>query len=483
MKKTFERAEIFAQKKAITLKENFSNYKEDQECDVIHPYIKERLIFFESQATQNKDIPLDLLPGIFGKFAKEYAKVYQAPNNYVFGSMIISLSTVIGMSVVLHTTKYKNSACIYGMIIGRSGSTKSHPLEYFLNPIVEIDSELYKKKLSDEKQWRRNEKIGIKPVRENLVITSGTSEGILKRLETSPKGFINYVDEIESFFKSRDVNSSAITDLIDIWNNKVTNRILKDSDNDYEVPLPFMNLFGTIQVPELINRWKQIGTSNGLLWRFFPIINTQREIPYENDLEVNLKLKTSYDHEMKAIHYSLYRDTMQIDQEIEKLICNPKRLLLDVESNIIYNDYTRYCTYRQRKTPNGQIVEILSKVKIYCLRFALIFHVAKRGTDFKKYPEIEEDTMWRAVQLSEHLFAAQKYCLDIIIGEDKNIFGVSKKYLDFYKALPNEPFKTSYGNEMAKRYNISNSMVFEFYKNDNFFKKVGHGSYLKTNFS
>jgi len=483
MKKTHERAEIFAQKRAETLKENLSNYREDNECNVIDPGIKKRFEFFEAQANQNRDIPLDLLPGIYGRYAIEYAKVYQAPNNYIFGSMLISLSTSIGMSVLLHSGRYTNSASIFGIIIGRSGSTKSHPLKFFLTPILEIDRDLYKKKLAEEKQWYRNERSGEKPKRENIVITSGTPEGILKRLETSPKGFINYVDELESFFKSRDPNSSAIPDLIQIWDNSVQSKALKDAENDYEVPMAFMNLFGTIQIPELINRWKQIGKSNGLLWRFFPIINTQREIPYENDLIIDLKLKTSYEHEIKAIHYSLYRDTVQIDHETEKLVCKPKNLLLDITSNIIYNDYTRYCTYRQRLTPNGNIVEILSKVKIYCLRFAIIFHVAKRGTDFSKYYEIEEDSMWRAVQLSEYLFVGQKYCLDIIIGEDNNIFGVSKKYLDFYKALPNEPFKTSFGNELAKKYSIRNSMVFEFYKNDNFFKKVGHGMYLKTNFA
>jgi len=232
----------------------------------------------------------------------------------------------------------------------------------------------------------------------------------------------------------------------------------------------------------LVNRFKTIGTSGGLLWRFIPFINTQNQIPYENDLEIDLKLKSSFDHEIKSIYYSLYRDTITIDQDTEKLICNPKKLLLDVESNIIYNDYIKYCIFRQNNTPNNKIEEILAKVKIYCLRFALIFHVAKRGTDFKKYPEIEEDTMWRAVQLSEYLFSSQKYCLDLISGEGDNIFGISKKYLDFYHALPNEPFKTSFGNEMAKRYKISERMIFDFYKNVNFFKKVSHGVYSKTNF-
>jgi hypothetical protein len=482
MKKTHERAEIFAQKKAEALKDNFSNYTEDQECNVIDHYIKERLKFFEAQATQNRDIPLDIFPGIYGRFAKEYAKVYQHPNNYIFGGMLSAISTVIGMSVVLHTKKYKNSGSFYGMLIGKSGSAKTHSLEYFLSPIIEIEKEITKKYNVDYNRWKRNETSGDRPIKQNITINSGTSEAILKRLENSPKGFINYIDEIESFFRSRDPNSSAIPDLLTIWNNQRINKGLKDNQNDYNVESPFMNLLGGIQIEELVNRFKTIGTSNGLLWRFIPFINTQNSLPYDNDLEIDLKLKTTFDHEIKYIYYSLYRDTIEIDQDTEKLICTPKRLLLDIESNIIYNDYVKYCIFRQNNTPNNKIDEVLAKVKIYCLRFALIFHVAKRGTDFKKYPEIEEDTMWRAVQLSEHLFAAQKYCLDMISGEGENIFGISKKYLDFYKALPNEPFKTNFGNEMAKRYKISERMVFDFYKNVNFFKKVSHGIYSKTNF-
>ncbi|MFN9680493.1 MAG: hypothetical protein ACK56V_02665, partial [Bacteroidota bacterium] len=86
MKKTYERAEIFAKKRAETPKEN-NTYSSDKECDVIDVSIKERFKFFEAQASQNRDIPLDLFPCIYGRFAKEYAKVYKAPNNYIFGSM------------------------------------------------------------------------------------------------------------------------------------------------------------------------------------------------------------------------------------------------------------------------------------------------------------------------------------------------------------------------------------------------------------
>ncbi len=86
MKKTYERAEIFAKKRAETPKEN-NNYSSDKECDVIDVSIKERFKFFEAQASQNRDIPLDLFPGIYGRFAKEYAKVYKAPTSNVLPSL------------------------------------------------------------------------------------------------------------------------------------------------------------------------------------------------------------------------------------------------------------------------------------------------------------------------------------------------------------------------------------------------------------
>jgi hypothetical protein len=480
MKKTHERAEIFAQKRAETLKESI-HYSSDKECDVIDVSIKERFKFFEAQANQNRDIPLDLFPGIYGRFAKEYAKVYKAPNNYILGSMLAAISTSIGMSILLHTKKYTNSASLYAMLIGKSGSSKTHPLEYFLDVITQIEKEQKRKYDVDYQRWKRNETTGEKPIRQNIILNSGTHEGILKRLETSPKGYINCVDEIESFFISRDPTSSATPDLLTIWNNSRMNKGLKDNQNDYDIDMPFMNLVGGIQIEELINRFRKIGTTNGLLWRFIPLINTQPEIPYEEDIEVDCKLKTSFEHELKAIHYSLYKETIELDIDANKLICNPKRLLLDVESNIIYNDYVRYCTWRQNTTPNNKVGEILAKIKIYCLRFSIILHVAKRGANISKFGEIEEDTMWRAIQLSEYVFAAQKYCLDVISGESENIFGISKKYLDFYISLPQEPFKTSFSNELAKKYKISERMVFEFYKNANFFKKVSHGVYSKTN--
>jgi hypothetical protein len=88
--------------------------------------------------------------------------------------------------------------------------------------------------------------------------------------------------------------------------------------------------------------------------------------------------------------------------------------------------------------------------------------------------------MSKSIQLSEYFLEAMQRNFDQLIGEGEKILGVSNKYADFYKALPEDKIKRTFAVELGKNFKISARRVDEFLKRKDMFKKIEHGSYIKV---
>ena len=113
------------------------------------------------------------------------------------------------------------------------------------------------------------------------------------------------------------------------------------------------------------------------------------------------------------------------------------------------------------------------------MRLALILHIAEKGTDIKKDNEVDDKTVFKAIEFSEYFLEAMKQNFDQVSGESEKIFGINDKYTAFFKALPNEKFKRTFAVEVSKNFNISARTVDDFLKRKDMFKKIEHGTYIK----
>lgn len=495
MKKKFyeladDHKKLSAEKVQDALK-NQVQYIEELEEDVsdyISPANQALFKIFEQNAQRSLDIPLDLFPKAFKEYGKELKFILNIPNNFVVGGILAALSGAIGNSVKIWvaTQDYSNTASLYIILVGGSGSGKTPAMEKLLKPLDEIEGKLTYEYKAQFSNWKRNKdtegvQSGTKPVIESIKITGGSMEGILHRLLNSPKGLVIESDELAGFFNTLNQyrKGDDLQNYLKIWSNRPVKTLRKSDEEGYIIDKPFISIIGGIQPGTFKKIIPTIGTDDGFLWRCLPCINTQEKLPYHTGKSLDKNIQQNYINRVVDIYESLHRNTLIRNIELDSLDVNPFGILLSADANLAYNDYCNYCIKRQRETPNEQITEILGKIKIYCLRFALIFHVAEKGTDLKEYNEVEITTLYKSIELSEYFFEAMQQNFDIISGENTKIIGIDRKYLDLYNSLPTLEFKRVAAIEEAKRFNIGSRMCCNFLKNTDYFKRTSYGKYLK----
>lgn len=490
--KTFIRAEILAQKladanKKIHVSKPTKAYKKDPELYNILPDCKIKFEAFEKLAETNRNVSFYLLPGIYREFAQEIKTVLNLPDNYIFGCIIGAISTAIGNSIQIRSNGYFNTSTLYLLLVGGSGSGKSPALKKIMEPLKIIeDRKTMQYKVADAAWKQQKEDEGAarsnKPKKESIRITGGNMEGVLKRLEATPKGMSIINDELAGFFKALNMyrKGDDVQNYLSIWSNEDVDQIRKGDEDGYLIHNPFINIIGGIQTGTLKKIVQQIGDEDGMLWRLLPCLNTQDVLPYSNGGAIDPILQDNYNNTIINLYDTLYHDTIIFNQETKSNFCTPKILALGTQGNIVYTDYVNFCKYRMNNTPNEQIREILAKIQIYCLRFALILHVSKCGSNIEKYNEVDENTLFDAIQLSEFFFVSMKNCYDIVNGETENIFGLNGKYTDFYNALPNSDFEREIAKDSCQLYGISIRSSDEFLKRKDLFTKVKYGTYKKV---
>ena len=468
---------------------NQVQYIEELEEDLseyISPGNQALFKIFEQNAQNSLDIPIDKFPKAFREYGKELKFILNIPNNFVVGGILAALSAAIGNSVKIYTKDQSNTASIFIILVGGSGTGKTPAIERLLAPLQIIEDRItidYKMAYSNWKKNKDTEGIhpGTKPVKESLKITGGNMEGILKRLQDSPKGMIIATDELAGFFNSLNQyrKGDDVQTYLSIWSNQNIDVIRKNVDEGYLITRPFLSIMGGIQPGTFKKIIANIGSEDGFLWRFLPCINTVEKLPYYTDKSLDKDIEQNYIHKVIDIYDSLYMSSLKRNIELDVLEVNSHAIFLSAQGNLIYKDYLNYCQYRANETPNDQIKEILGKIKIYCLRLALILHIAEKGTDIKKDNEVDDKTVFKAIEFSEYFLEAMKQNFDQVSGESEKIFGINDKYTAFFKALPNEKFKRTFAVEVSKNFNISARTVDDFLKRKDMFKKIEHGVYIK----
>jgi hypothetical protein len=172
-------------------------------------------------------------------------------------------------------------------------------------------------------------------------------------------------------------------------------------------------------------------------------------------------------------------NTLSRNFDNNRLEVKPFVYTLDEKSEKIWDDYRIFLTKRHRETPNNNEKMMISKIEIYCLRLALILHIAENHSDLKNNLEVNYTTIYNSIKLSEILLELMKQTFDMATGERISNFGVPKKYVDFYKTLPHGEFKRNVAKEKCNNFGISERSCFDFLKNTVFFVKTAYGHYMK----
>ena len=125
---------------------------------------------------------------------------------------------------------------------------------------------VYLNKIKREKQQKEDEGAarGNKPQKESIRITGGNMEGVLKRLEATPKGMSIINDELAGFFNALNMyrKGDDVQNYLSIWSNEDVDKIRKTDEDGYLIHNPFINIIGGIQTGTL----KKIVSQNNLAY-------------------------------------------------------------------------------------------------------------------------------------------------------------------------------------------------------------------------
>ncbi len=465
---------------------------EDLENDILQSIAPGNLYLFkqwEKDSKSNIDIPLNLFPKLFRDYGKELKFILNSENNYIIGGFLAALSGAIGNGIKLYANNYQNVPCFYIACIGNSGANKSETLRRLMKPLDTIDQRLSTEFDIQEKNYRLNKEISdhktdAVPIKEMIVFTEATMEALCEAMVKNQKGLIYTAAELKGFFDNLNKYraGSDIPYYLQIWSQEGFNILRKSiPGGGYRIDKPFVSIIGMIQrekFKEVVNT--KIGISDGFLWRFLPCLGTidQRVRPLDQNIDKDIEDR--YNNFIIDIYDYLYRNTLKRNLQTDKLEVHSIPFYLEVQADLLYKDYIAFCIDRWNKTPNEQIRQMINKIEIYCLRFAIVLHVAEHGSRIDKITEIKFDTMSKSIQLSEYFLEAMQQNFDQLIGEGEKILGVSNKYADFYKALPEDKIKRTFAVELGKNFKISARRVDEFLKRKDMFKKIEHGSYIKV---
>lgn len=287
------------------------------------------------------------------------SNVYGCSPDFVVASQMTAISAAIGKNIKSDDGKFKNYPMTWNMIVGQQGTCKSEPLTLAMQPLFDINNEMYQ-------EYKRQKDIWVEgmpePIYEQIIVGDTTPE-YLHSLMGKGHAVTCYFDEIANLEENfnRYNKSDEATTLLTISSGKQIS-VNRKNGEPVLIPNPFLNITGTIQ-PETLNRiyGKEVYINNGYLARWLFVYPENQAIQMYNENVVDEAVLKRYDTFIRDIAKSK-------DLGVARFTSGAKKL------------YANYYNTLQKKKANatdGYEAGIYSKLQIHVQRWALITLTAR----------------------------------------------------------------------------------------------------------
>jgi len=457
--------------------------------------------------------PIEAFPERIQNIVNCFFETYQLPVDYHCTAILVAASTAIGNA---YCAKYKSREVypcnLFTCIIGPPGIGKTPAMRFGMYPIYNIERRY--RKIHNEKmtQWhqkcedakRNNDTLPQAPKSMDVVIKDSTVESINQILESNPKGVVLDQDELLAWVKGMNSyrKGSDLEYFLSIWSGtpvKVT-RTAKDTK---WIEYPFLNVIGSVQPKMLKDLITNDKANNGFLDRILFSYPDDFVVSQETDIDVDESVYRLYDNIIQFLHelpneFVSHRDDIT---EQEYLEINRIEVPLTAKARDLYKKYRNDIVAQQNQAEEESVMGLLSKLKQYCLRIALILELldlacrampAEGNSDdwspidigLARTLEIGEKSIERAKLIIEYFKRTSLKVLDQLDGPVNQL---PKYQRAWYKELP-ENFTTQEAIQLAtsmaeeeEAAKLSNRTIARLLNNEKYplFRKVGNGEYQK----
>lgn len=309
-------------------------------------------------------LPIDGLSAQAQGIIDAIVGTFQCSRDMVVAGMFAVVGTAIGKRLVIEDGKYQNYPCLWVCSVAPSGSNKSTPMRFLLQPLKDRDAYNYGIYREELKLYKAaGDTKAEKPVFRQFLISDSTPEARNQVLSVNRDGVLLYRDELKGMIDDfgRYNRSGELSQLLSIFDadNIIVNR---KSDDTLLIEKPFMSILGSIQPSVLQETFSnELMIGNGFVQRWlFVYPDSMPPAMYSDCI-----MPSSITNDWRSFVYNL----LMYDFDIEG-----GKLYLRGEAKKVYIEY--YNRLQLIKVDaDDYMAAVYSKLQIYVIRWAGIAHI------------------------------------------------------------------------------------------------------------
>lgn len=429
-----------------------------------------------------KSFPVDAFPEVIQQIIIETNRCLNFPIDFIGASLLCTAGIAVGNThkVQVKKTWYENPV-MYLALVGKSGTTKSHPLSFALEPIYSHDRKSYKDYLEQKSEYdyinslskKEKEETGIgeveKPVLKKNLVSDITPESLAEVHKFNIRGIGLHADELASWVRNFDRynNGSEEQFWLSTWSGK-TITIDRKSSEPILIASPAISVVGTIQTGILKELSGNDKSQNGFIDRILFAYPGHFEKEYWSEEEVN-ELTIENWHKIISRILEL---PVPLDEAGNP---RPEILSLNPEAKKLYVEWYNQNIDLSKTTEDEAKAGLFAKLSQYTLRFSLILELLYWSCGESERTAVGVKAISGAIELAEY-FRSTALKVHEILSNPLEQLPENKQKL--YAALP-ETFTTAEGHQLAESFKISERTYKRFLKDKKFFRWLKQGNYLK----
>jgi hypothetical protein len=326
--------------------------------------------------------PTQIYPRQYQALIEHLNKVKNYDTNLSSLAFLSASATSIGSSVRINNGKYKDKAILWCVIVGDSGTRKSHVMKEPFQYLSQMDK-------AEWEDYRMRSKLGdpeSSPDKPKTTISkNATMESIFRIHQDNEKGIILFKDEIVGMLKDFNKYNKGGGDkqeLMELFNGNSL-RVDRATKETIYLPETCINVIGGIQPDKINSLLNEDNISDGFYFRLlFSRVNEHKPLSYPEG-EVNQSIQDQSNRIFEEL-YSFPNTELKIGKDTEQL----------------YRTWFNESQIKYFNNPFGRALQ--SKLETYVWRFCIILDILDQVSSDKRRTEITPETMENAITLAEY---------------------------------------------------------------------------------
>lgn len=309
-------------------------------------------------------LPVDGLSPNATEMLRKVASSLQCPVDIALSAMFATVGVAMGKRVIIDDGKYRNYPCLWVCVVAPSGSNKSTPIRFFLQPLKDRDSYNYGVYREELRAYRQaGDDKGDKPVFKLYVISDSTPEARNQVLSVNPNGILLYRDELKGMIDDfcRYAKSGELSQMLSMFDSD-TIVVNRKSDEPLLIKDPFMSIIGSIQPSVLVDTFGNDNMMNNGFNQRWLFCYPESGMP---EMYNDVSIPQSVISDWKDFIYNLIMYDFSV---------MGGKIYIRGEAKRVYIDY--YNSLQIKKaSADDYLSSVYSKLQIHVIRWAGVAHI------------------------------------------------------------------------------------------------------------